>query len=361
MRSQPRSRSQANLPFAITNKHENTFLNAIKFAERKSTMIRIAVAYVDALGAEELCEILQKSIKRGCTVELLLGTSKEINSPAALKRMLMLESIAKPKKDQKIEVRVSRLGLDFHPKTFLFQRGSRCTAIVGSANATNKGLNSESEIGVMLRGSAEDPLCRELISAFDGYFVEGHPLKSVISLSIEAYNTEHRKKRKGKNKAWSRLLRKMVRSRRPRAPEQAERVLMVGLYGTLHEKIIKQLSKETAWDENSYDYFGESLEGYYRRYRRGDRLALFDKEEKTFRWGIVRDMTQIIPVVKGQEKRFVAYEKIGRKRALSDNLKTNLVNTGIFSSKRDLGRLQLRVLSPEKKEKLLQLAPSKRI
>jgi HKD family nuclease len=50
----------------------------------------------------------------------------------------------------------------FHPKAYLFDYGSTCTAIVGSANFTNAGLSRNSELCVELSGPSDNTVFVEL-------------------------------------------------------------------------------------------------------------------------------------------------------------------------------------------------------
>src|SRR3546814_17967245 len=57
----------------------------------------------------------------------------------------------------------------FHPKIFYFQSGAKAEAIVGSANFTKGGLDSNWEAGVHVKGAADDPFFEQIRGQLDRY------------------------------------------------------------------------------------------------------------------------------------------------------------------------------------------------
>jgi hypothetical protein len=58
-------------------------------------------------------------------------------------------------------VRVLRVDGVFHPKTYLFRKGSSFTCILGSSNLTGGGFGANTEANLIVRGRISDPLFHE--------------------------------------------------------------------------------------------------------------------------------------------------------------------------------------------------------
>ena len=76
----------------------------------------------------------------------------------------------------------------FHPKVLVAARGSVRRAIVGSSNFTRGGFARNTELNLLLEGSATDPVFVDLEAVIDSYWKRAEPM---TSKRLEAYRKAH--------------------------------------------------------------------------------------------------------------------------------------------------------------------------
>lgn len=145
-----------------------TARKSIRFALQKYAQniskLNIASAFFSA--DDDLLEISKRGIHINLIVRLGEGTK--------------IQALKNINKKNNINVRYYT-GDKFHPKLYIF--GDK-TALIGSANATKSGINSNSEISITIDRENED--FDELISTFSRYWDSAMPLTDEIIKEVEA-------------------------------------------------------------------------------------------------------------------------------------------------------------------------------
>lgn len=82
-------------------------------------------------------------------------------------------------------------GDTFHPKVYLFRFNDELAAIVGSHNLTPKAFNGNSEMSVLVRGQASDPVFKQLTAFLKDEWTRA----AVIAEHLDAYMLQHKAKK----------------------------------------------------------------------------------------------------------------------------------------------------------------------
>jgi len=122
----------------------------------KAKQARIAVAFARQSGLVLMERQIQTSLEKGGKWDFLVGLDFSQTEGAVLRRLLKWKSnfthfdfgcYSDPSIDR---------AKTFHPKVFMFQRGGRACAVVGSSNLTGGGLGGNEEANIVVQGSADE-------------------------------------------------------------------------------------------------------------------------------------------------------------------------------------------------------------
>ena len=142
---------------------DQSLLRAVRETLREADEALMCVAFAQEKGLYLLDRELSDLRRRKRRVRLLVTTTFQATSPAAL-------SLAY---GQGIDVRVLNPGGGtYHPKVYLGLGGGRASAVVGSANLTG-GLFSNVEAAVRLRGLAGEPAIRDVLDWSEALWSDG--------------------------------------------------------------------------------------------------------------------------------------------------------------------------------------------
>jgi superfamily II DNA or RNA helicase len=141
-------------------------------------------AFVQVSGVKLLLDDLRDALRRGVTVRLLAGDYLGISSPDALRMLLRLSEEHENFRPYFFETGGT---VPFHPKSYIFRRGDRGVAYIGSSNLSGSALThgvewnlrlvSSSDANtfsaicrrfeLLLNSSESKPLTRELVEAYE--------------------------------------------------------------------------------------------------------------------------------------------------------------------------------------------------
>ncbi|MBO0324054.1 phospholipase D family protein [Muricauda sp. CAU 1633] len=154
----------------------------IKSEFKKADEIWVAVALLNNSGLNLVLE----SLKKGCIKNFLIGIDLPTD-PKALKKLYKLQFTSN------FNVRIYTNTQYFHPKLYLSKNKTELTAVIGSANCTNGGLNSNVELSIM---TTENKSCRDLKEWFDKTYDLAKPLTlQFLSKYQVEYNERLRRKK----------------------------------------------------------------------------------------------------------------------------------------------------------------------
>jgi HKD family nuclease len=149
------------------NRHRDFVRNAIEHLSSDGCNVYIAVAFFTEIS------VIEKLLVNGCRVRLVVRLGFPTN-PNALEKL---------KEREGVEIRYFT-GHSFHPKIYIFCDKE---ALIGSANLTDKAINSNQEVVVSIRFS--DVRFTEIQSLFEEYWSEARVLDSV---ALDTYKTQYK-------------------------------------------------------------------------------------------------------------------------------------------------------------------------
>jgi HKD family nuclease len=127
--------------------------------------ISIAVAFLKVSGLKIIIDSLVDAAKNGCTIEIICGLDFGLTEPQALRELYELTS--KYKKVSLLLASSKEHNVTFHPKFYLLKKGNNATILVGSANLTSGGLNSNFECSLLVRENITSEIFKQCISYFN--------------------------------------------------------------------------------------------------------------------------------------------------------------------------------------------------
>lgn len=132
-------------------------LYKLKAKLRHAEQVKIAVAFLSKDGLEELEADMRRSLNKGSNIRLIVGISGyHITDSEALTTLLKMN-------DAFDNLEVGYFCHEgFHPKIFMFEYGEERAAVVGSSNLTFPGLTRNVEANLLLEGSVDDEVFRNM-------------------------------------------------------------------------------------------------------------------------------------------------------------------------------------------------------
>ena len=165
--SEPRA---ANDPFtglaSFVPGEEEPFLPNLLQAMKAADQIDIVAAFIQHSGLVAIEELLVERLERGAQVRILTGDYLNVTHPHALQSLFRWQG-----KHEELQARFYRVprGESFHPKAYLFRKGSFGAAFVGSSNLSYTGLTHGVEWNV-LTASADQERLRSIQERFERLF-----------------------------------------------------------------------------------------------------------------------------------------------------------------------------------------------
>lgn len=139
----------------------------------------ICMAYLKMSGLVLIQKAIDKALKSGAHLTVIVGTDQYITEPQALKSLF---SKIKNHKSCKGFLVQQGGASTFHPKVYFVKKGSVAEALVGSANITGGGLKSNVEASVYAKMNIASRFCKELQS----FIEELRDARSSIPFNIVA-------------------------------------------------------------------------------------------------------------------------------------------------------------------------------
>jgi HKD family nuclease len=137
---------------------------------RSSTSTLIAVAYLRKSGFSRIRRALVDSLDGGSSVRMLIGTGFALTDYQPLAKLVQLAKKYPKLVCNVFESSPGQSRESFHPKLYLFSKGGKFVAIVGSSNISNDALTTNIEANVLVRGKPS-PFWGRLTAMFDRWWM----------------------------------------------------------------------------------------------------------------------------------------------------------------------------------------------
>lgn len=155
-------------PVLISNKYNNTMLRAIRNELRRSTQFIFSVAFITTSALAQLKQELLDYWSRGGRGTIITSTYLDFNTPEMFRELLTLTGID-------VFVHPSA-AVGFHPKGYVFEQDGTTTAIVGSANLTDRALAENEEWNLRFSAAPGGDIVDQLWHAVDEQLANSRPL-----------------------------------------------------------------------------------------------------------------------------------------------------------------------------------------
>lgn len=130
----------------ITNRKENNHIKILKELLKNSEEVFIAVAFFKKSGLDLISSEIEKSLARGTKIVIVCGLDFYQTEPDALKVIYLL---SQKYQTCKLLIQKQVLSSTFHPKLYSFLKADKRTVLIGSANFTKGGFESNYELSIM--------------------------------------------------------------------------------------------------------------------------------------------------------------------------------------------------------------------
>ena len=149
----------------ITNRKENNHTKILKELFRVSEEVFIAVAFFKKSGFDLISKDFNKSLERGTKITFVCGLDFYQTEPDALRAIYSLTQ----KYDKcKLLIQEQDNKSTFHPKLYCFRKGGKRTIIIGSANFTKGGFESNYELSIKSTFETDSEKDKEVLSLING-------------------------------------------------------------------------------------------------------------------------------------------------------------------------------------------------
>lgn len=178
--------------------------------------LQFAVAWVRRSGTKHIGASLSEFVSRGGTARFTVGVDIENTSKEGLEDLIGLEKMG----DSETYIYHNEANPTFHPKVYLLENEEKSRLIVGSNNITEAGLFANTEAGLQIEASSQDPVIEEARNTLEYWrnedtgFVrklDNELLKDLIELGY-LYNENSLRQHHGKVQAESKAKRKGKKS-----------------------------------------------------------------------------------------------------------------------------------------------------
>lgn len=155
-------------PVLISNQDNNTMLRAIRNELRRSSDFVFSVAFITTSALAQLKQELLDYHRRGGRGTIITSTYLDFNTPDMFRELMTLRGI---------EVLVHpSAAVGFHPKGYVFEQDGTTTAIVGSANLTDRALAENEEWNLRFSAAPDGDIVDQLWHAVDKQLSNSRPL-----------------------------------------------------------------------------------------------------------------------------------------------------------------------------------------
>lgn len=166
----------------LLNKGKNTHGKSISTLLKHAQHLDCIVAFAKYSGIREIQKSIQRAINRGMTARFAVGLSFHLTQPEALRALMALA------KSEGVELYLGKAKETFHPKIYAFRGVNGGSMIVGSANLTKGGLDTNHEASMLIEDRTGTQI--EAVSDYFDELIESEVLVLADSDSIEKYASE---------------------------------------------------------------------------------------------------------------------------------------------------------------------------
>jgi HKD family nuclease len=148
-----------------------TLSSAISPTIEAADDVKIAVAFVSNRGIEMIDPALQTCLQRGGSAEFLVGLDLFFTQPEAI-RLLCERSNSGLNVSCYCFADLEASAV-YHPKLYLMMATDEVTAVVGSSNLTEGGLESNLEVNAVIRATRDEEVFSDIVATYNA--LKFHP------------------------------------------------------------------------------------------------------------------------------------------------------------------------------------------
>ena len=193
------------MPVSIVDRSSGLAPLLVSTIER-SRDVRIAVAFASTGGLDLIRGALLQSLISGAHVEFIIGMDLGGTEPAAL---WALHQLGREKPNVRLYccAHLSGAGV-YHPKLYVMDAPEENTAVIGSSNLTEGGLQRNDEVNAVIRGTSRDEAISDVYAAYgrlkfgpctvepDDELLERYQALCEIQKPLPRHSAEHEHARK---------------------------------------------------------------------------------------------------------------------------------------------------------------------
>ena len=153
------SNTPAHIRF-IQNTDDLSHLVAVKQIFADAREIIVCMAYLKISGLTHLDGIIDNVMRRRAHLMMLIGIDQYLTEPKAL--MMLFKKVRYRRNCETFLVQ--RKGLTFHPKMYFAKKEKSASALIGSANITNGGLQTNIEASIHATIALDSQFCHQIES-----------------------------------------------------------------------------------------------------------------------------------------------------------------------------------------------------
>jgi HKD family nuclease len=287
----------------IENSGPDNLRDTLRAECKRATDVSVGVAFVTQSGLDDILQSLRQVAVSG-RVRLLTGLYQKVTEPKSLRTLFQVQEESRGR----FSVRLSTEP-NFHRKVYILRGRTNTAIIVGSSNLTREGLRSGGELNLVVRFPKGSLAGKKLARAFeDDWEHQAVPLAAEQIVEYEKARPEPPRWESYRKGQLARILGAV-----PSHQQAADDVSPADTWrdcinGTVKRKTERIISESTNWDEKDYGWFST---GGPHQYKFGDRIFLFDFNDKRVRVVQVRDIAHTtVPTPDGRH--FVAYTAVSR-------------------------------------------------
>lgn len=151
----------------IVDNQRETLASVLSTILPEAGEAQFAIAFVKTTGLRLIEKALKKSLERGGKMEFIVGLDFHLTDGEALQFLASMKGNGVSLFCYGEPARA--VPRTFHPKLYLLSRGEKVTALVGSSNLTEGGLEKNIEVNVLIDDWTREELISDLYGVYNSF------------------------------------------------------------------------------------------------------------------------------------------------------------------------------------------------
>jgi len=229
------------MEITFTDNITSRLFDVIDKSISKSLDIKIAVAFIKYSGYSMFEEKINQHLSSGKRIEFIVGLDFNLTEPKVLRSFKkMHDSGLRINFYCFSEPRIMNTPV-FHPKLYIFNKGSEAKVIIGSSNFTKGGFKNNIEINTIINASIDEEIISDIYEMYGLLKHQGNkfiPDDEYLNLYEEIYTNFNKVKKRTTRKAKINELIKNIKDREKILPKpQTKPDDLFGWMKVVYEKL----------------------------------------------------------------------------------------------------------------------------